>query len=196
MEAGAQQRMEEFVMTSAFVMRVFIFILLGSQVDFALMGQYLVGGTLVVLILMLVARPITVFLCAGPDRRARWSLNELLFMCWTRETGVIPGALAGLLLGMKAPGAQMIAGRHLHRHSYDDTDPGADDQMAGPAGSVSWKLPSRHGDDHCGCAAARVPMTQYLVLKYLHVVGAAVLLGTGAGIAFFMLMAHLRGQPK
>jgi uncharacterized membrane protein len=30
----------------------------------------------------------------------------------------------------------------------------------------------------------------YLVLKYLHVIGAAVLLGTGAGIAFFMLMAH------
>ena len=51
----------------------------------------------------------TVFLCALPDRRARWSFNEMLFMCWTRETGVIPAALAGLLLGMKAPGAQMIA---------------------------------------------------------------------------------------
>jgi cell volume regulation protein A len=109
MEAGAQQKMEEFVTTSAFVMRVFIFILLGSQVDFMLMGQYLVGGAVVVVVFMLVARPITVFLCAGPDRRARWSLNELLFMCWTRETGVIPAALAGLLLGMKAPGAQLIA---------------------------------------------------------------------------------------
>jgi uncharacterized membrane protein len=31
----------------------------------------------------------------------------------------------------------------------------------------------------------------YLVLKYLHVIGATVILGTGAGIAFFMLMAHL-----
>ncbi|HEX6827717.1 MAG TPA: hypothetical protein VF104_01925, partial [Burkholderiales bacterium] len=46
---------------------------------------------------------------ALPDRRAKWSLNELLFMCWTRETGVIPAALAGLLVGMKAPGADMIA---------------------------------------------------------------------------------------
>ena len=62
-----------------------------------------------VIILMLVARPVTVFLCALPDRRARWSFNEMLFMCWTRETGVIPAALAGLLLGMKAPGAQLIA---------------------------------------------------------------------------------------
>ena len=31
----------------------------------------------------------------------------------------------------------------------------------------------------------------YFTLKWLHLIGAAVLLGTGAGIAFFMLMAHL-----
>lgn len=31
----------------------------------------------------------------------------------------------------------------------------------------------------------------YLILKYLHVIGAVVILGTGSGIAFFMLMAHL-----
>jgi uncharacterized membrane protein len=35
----------------------------------------------------------------------------------------------------------------------------------------------------------------YLFLKYLHVVGAAVILGTGAGIAFFMLMAHRSRDP-
>ncbi len=58
---------------------------------------------------MLVARPVTVFACALPDRRARWDFKEMLFMCWTRETGVIPAALAGLLLGMNAPGAQLIA---------------------------------------------------------------------------------------
>jgi uncharacterized membrane protein len=34
----------------------------------------------------------------------------------------------------------------------------------------------------------------YFILKYLHVIGAAVLLGTGAGIAFFMLMAHATGR--
>ncbi|HOG04482.1 MAG TPA: sodium:proton antiporter, partial [Accumulibacter sp.] len=84
-------------------------ILLGAQVDFALMNKYLVGGAAVVAVLMFIARPVTVFVCAGPDRRAQWSIKELLFMCWTRETGVIPAALAGLLLGMKAPGAEMIA---------------------------------------------------------------------------------------
>jgi cell volume regulation protein A len=109
MEQGEAQKLDEFIAVTAFIMRVFIFILLGAQVDFALMSQYWIGGAAVVAVLMLLARPATVFLCAGPDRRARWSLAELLFICWTRETGVIPAALAGLLLGMKAPGAQMIA---------------------------------------------------------------------------------------
>lgn len=34
----------------------------------------------------------------------------------------------------------------------------------------------------------------YFFLKFLHVIGAAVLMGTGAGIAFFMLLAHRTGN--
>jgi potassium/hydrogen antiporter len=109
MEDGETQKLDEFILTTAFILRLFIFILLGAQVDFTLMSQYWLGGVAVVTVLMLVARPATVFLCALPDRRARWSFAEMLFMCWTRETGVIPAALAGLLLGMKAPGAQVVA---------------------------------------------------------------------------------------
>src|SRR4051794_5588345 len=37
-------------------------------------------------------------------------------------------------------------------------------------------------------------MTFYFILKYLHVLGAIVILGTGTGIAFFMLMAHRSGD--
>jgi cell volume regulation protein A len=73
------------------------------------MNQYLLGGGAVVVVFMLVARPAAVFLCALPDRHAKWSFKEMLFMCWTRETGVIPGALAGMLVGMKTPDAQIIA---------------------------------------------------------------------------------------
>lgn len=102
------EKLDQYVEITALIMRLFIFILLGSQVDFGLMNQYLLGGIIVVAMFMFIARPITVFACALPDRRARWSLNEMLFMCWTRETGVIPAALAGILLGTKAPGAQLI----------------------------------------------------------------------------------------
>jgi potassium/hydrogen antiporter len=109
MEAGEAQKLDEFVLTTAFVMRLFIFILLGTQVDFAQIGHNWKAAVAIVAVLMLVARPLTVFLCALPDRRARWSFAEMLFMCWTRETGVIPAALAGLLLGDNAPGAREIA---------------------------------------------------------------------------------------
>jgi len=37
-------------------------------------------------------------------------------------------------------------------------------------------------------------MTLYFLVKYLHLLGAIVILGTGAGIAFFMLMAHRSGE--
>jgi potassium/hydrogen antiporter len=109
MGAEEAKKLDDFAATTAFIMRLFIFILLGTQVNFGLMSRYLGGGLVVIAVFMLVARPLTVFACALPDRRARWSLNELLFMCWTRETGVIPAALAGLLVGMKAPEADMIA---------------------------------------------------------------------------------------
>lgn len=35
-----------------------------------------------------------------------------------------------------------------------------------------------------------------LLLRWLHVIGATVLLGTGAGIAFFMMMAHRTGDAR
>ena len=38
-------------------------------------------------------------------------------------------------------------------------------------------------------------MTLIDALRWLHVIGVAVLLGTGAGIAFFMVMAHRSGKP-
>lgn len=39
-------------------------------------------------------------------------------------------------------------------------------------------------------------MDWIVLLRWAHVVGACVLLGTGAGIAFFMLMAHRTRDPR
>jgi len=109
MAPGEQDKMQDFVATTALIMRTFIFVLLGSQVDLALISNYLIAGVGVVTVFMLIARQAAVYVCALPDRRVRWTAKELIFMCWTRETGVIPGALAGLLLGMKVPHADVIA---------------------------------------------------------------------------------------
>ena len=95
------RKLADFAATTAFIMRLFIFILLGSQVDFELMGRYLAGGIVMLAVFIVLVRPFVVFLCALPDRRAKWTLSEMLFMCWIRETGVIPAALAGLLRRMQ-----------------------------------------------------------------------------------------------
>lgn len=109
MEHGEEAKLEDFVLTTSLIMRIFIFVLLGSQVNFALLGQYFWPALGVVAVFMLIGRPLTVFACALPDRRAQWTKEELLFMCWTRETGVIPGALAGMLVGFKVSHSEVIA---------------------------------------------------------------------------------------
>jgi cell volume regulation protein A len=46
---------------------------------------------------------------APADRRACWIGRELCFVAWTRETGVIPGALASILVATHAPQADVLA---------------------------------------------------------------------------------------
>jgi cell volume regulation protein A len=105
----AALHLDEFKHTCTLILRLMILTLLGSQVNFGLMAQVAIPAVILVLVFMFVARPLAVFICAAPDRRARWSWQELVFMCWTRETGVIPAALAGLLLGQGVPHADVIA---------------------------------------------------------------------------------------
>ncbi len=88
--------------------RMLIFVLLGSQVDFKNILHYLWPALLLVAILMLIARPLTVASGALPDRRVKWKRNELLFMCWTRETGVIPAALASMVSAQNVPHKDII----------------------------------------------------------------------------------------
>jgi cell volume regulation protein A len=99
--------LEDYVGNTALLMRMSIFILLGSQVNFSLLGHYLWIGVALLLAFMFIARPLTVLVCAAPDRRAKWSWQELVFMSWTRETGVIPAALIGILSGMQVPGIEV-----------------------------------------------------------------------------------------
>lgn len=109
LEQHQERRLHEYTGVTSLVLRMAIFILLGAQVDLGVVRAHLGGALAVTLVFMLVARPLAVFLCAAPDRRAGWTLRELLFMCWTRETGVIPGALAGMLLTRNAPQAGTLA---------------------------------------------------------------------------------------
>lgn len=104
-----QHEMAHFTDNITIIMRMLIFILLGSQVDFAHVYEYLWPSLGVMFVFMFIARPITVFVCALPDRRASWTWRELLFMCWVRETGVIPAALSGMVAGLGLAHTDAIA---------------------------------------------------------------------------------------
>ena len=58
-------------------------------------------------VFIFVSRPLTVFACLLPDRRGRWSRNEMIFLSWCRYTGVIPAAVASILLARGVEGAEI-----------------------------------------------------------------------------------------
>ncbi|MDR3587701.1 MAG: cation:proton antiporter, partial [Desulfosporosinus sp.] len=106
---NAQEEVQSFIHIASLLLRITIFVLLGSNVDFSILLQYFWQGLIVIGVFMFIARPIVVLLCTYPDKIAKWERKEILFMFWTRETGVIPAAFAGLLITMKIGNAEMIS---------------------------------------------------------------------------------------
>lgn len=100
---------EAFINNGSLLLRMIIFILLGAHVDFKVVQQFFVPGLIIVAVFMLIARPLAVLICTLPDRKAKWTKNEIIFMFWTRETGVIPAALAGMIYGMGVKHADIIS---------------------------------------------------------------------------------------
>jgi potassium/hydrogen antiporter len=91
------------------VVTIFVFVLVGANLPFGKLGDELAPALAVVAVLLLVARPVTVAICCLPDRRSRWSRAELAFVCWTRETGVVPAALVGVLAALAVPNGDLLA---------------------------------------------------------------------------------------
>ncbi|WP_027092369.1 cation:proton antiporter [Cohnella thermotolerans] len=109
MSEEKQAEMGHVADNATVMMRMLIFVLLGSQVNFKLLGDYFWPAIAVVAALVFVARPLAVLASALPDVRARWSWRELLFMFWVRETGVIPAALSGMIVARGIQGANQLS---------------------------------------------------------------------------------------
>jgi cell volume regulation protein A len=91
------------------IVTVFVFVLVGANLPFGVIGDQLLPGLAVVAVLLLIARPLAVAACMLPDRRSAWSRAELAFVCWTRETGVVPAALVGVLAALGVPNGDLLA---------------------------------------------------------------------------------------
>jgi potassium/hydrogen antiporter len=103
MHSRREQEMRSFAATTADVVVMFVFLVLGASLPFDEIADQGLPAFLTVAALVLVARPLTVLTCLGADRRGRWQRRELAFVAWTRETGVVPAALAGVLIAEGVP---------------------------------------------------------------------------------------------
>jgi cell volume regulation protein A len=109
MHSQHEQEMRLFAFNMADLVTLFVFVVLGANIPFAALGENLLPSLAVLATLLLVARPLTVLACTMPDRRAGWTPAELTFLCWTRETGVVPAALVGVLAGLGVPNGELYA---------------------------------------------------------------------------------------
>jgi cell volume regulation protein A len=103
MHSQHELEMRQFAFNIVDLVTFFVFLVLGANIPFDEVWENLLPALAVLAALLLLARPLTVLACTLPDRRAGWTRHELAFLCWTRETGVVPAALVGVLAGLGVP---------------------------------------------------------------------------------------------
>jgi cell volume regulation protein A len=103
MRSHREAEMRVFTEAAADIVVIFVFLTLGANLPFGTMAEDALPALITLAALILVARPLTVLACLLPDRSGRWSREELVFLSWTRETGVVPAALVGILVAEGVP---------------------------------------------------------------------------------------------
>jgi potassium/hydrogen antiporter len=109
MHAEHERAMRAFAFNMADLVTLFVFVVLGANIPWGDLGENFAPAVAVLAVLMLVARPVTVLVCTLPDRGGAWTTAERVFLCWTRETGVVPAALVGVLAGLGVPHTEVYA---------------------------------------------------------------------------------------
>jgi cell volume regulation protein A len=101
--------LETYLAQTVDIIVLAIFVVLGLNLDVDLLLDNLWAGLAVMAVFIFIARPATVAFGLGLDRRAGWTRQEAIFITWCRETGVVPVAVASLLLAEGVPGAELVA---------------------------------------------------------------------------------------
>jgi cell volume regulation protein A len=109
MHSSHERDLRLFAFSVADLMTLFVFVVLGANIPFGTLSDHFLPALAVLATLLLVARPLTVLACTLPDRRSGWTRREVAFLCWTRETGVVPAALVGVLAGLGVPNTDEYA---------------------------------------------------------------------------------------
>ena len=104
-----EEVLDTYVSQTVDIVVLGIFVVLGLNLEVRTLLDNLWAGLAVMVVFIFVARPITVAICLGLDRRAGWTRQEAVFITWCRETGVVPVAVASMLLAENIPGAPVVA---------------------------------------------------------------------------------------
>ena len=104
-----KRELDTFMSQTAEIAVLAVFVTLGINLPLDALWDNLWGGLVVMAVFLFVARPVTVLACLLPDRRGKWTREELVFLSWCRETGVVPAAIAGVLLAREVEGAEIVS---------------------------------------------------------------------------------------
>jgi len=108
MHPEQETEMRTVIGNIADLMVMLVFITLGANLPWQAIADNWLPALGVLAVLIFVARPLAVLACLLPDRRGQWTKQELLFIGWARETGVVPAALAGIVLAEGLEGAELV----------------------------------------------------------------------------------------
>jgi cell volume regulation protein A len=100
---SAKRTVSTFQDGMAWLAQVAMFLTLGLLVTPSELGPAIVPGIVITLILMFVARPISVFVCLTPFRQFGWRAK--LFISWAGLRGAVPIVLATFPIVAGVPGA-------------------------------------------------------------------------------------------
>jgi cell volume regulation protein A len=105
-----QESTESFMHGLSLLIRIVVFIFFGSYVDLTVVRSLVVPGLGIIGVMLFIARPLAVMVAATADSKAGWTRPEVIFMFWTRETGILPMAMAAILTSQQVRYAPLISG--------------------------------------------------------------------------------------
>lgn len=103
MRESHERELQSFTTIVTNVVVIFIFVAIGVNLPLDSIPDEALPALATLAVLLFLARPLTVVVALLLDRRGRWRREEILFVAWTKETGVVPAALAGVVIAEGVP---------------------------------------------------------------------------------------------
>jgi potassium/hydrogen antiporter len=98
MQESHERALRSFTTIVTDILVIFIFVALGVNLPLDTIWDEALPALATLAVLILLARPLTVATALLLDRRGHWQREEIAFVAWTKETGVVPAALAGVVI--------------------------------------------------------------------------------------------------